>query len=336
MKPALIMAADVGGTHTRVQLAEIADGMPRTVHERHYVSAAHPDLTSILRDFLDATGQRPRRACIAVAGPVSRHSGGQSARVTNLPWTLDSRVLAAHLGMDALLIINDFEAVGHGIAALRAEDLITLQAGDPQPGALRAVLGAGTGLGQALLMPCAGGYDVIATEGGHVDFAPQTDLQSALLRDLQARHGHVSYERLVSGAGLVHIHEFLHRDRTGSTAPVPPGDPAAAVSRVALAGTDPIAVEALREFVLIYGAQAGNLALACLPFGGLFVAGGIAPKILPALQNGEFMRAFLAKGRMEPLLRRIPVHVVAHPAPGLLGAALCAARPVSDQIARGA
>ncbi len=329
------MAADVGGTHARVQLAEIADGIPQTVHERHYRSAAHADLASILQDFLESTGARPRHACIAVAGPVSRAADGQRARVTNLPWTLDSRALAAQLGIDTLQIINDFEAVGYGIAALRPADLVTLQAGEPQAGAPRAALGAGTGLGQALLMPCAGRYDVIATEGGHADFAPQTDLQMALLRHLTAHHGHVSYERLLSGAGLVHLYEFLHHERTGTAAPAPAGDPAAAVSQAALAGTDPIAVEALQEFVRIYGAQAGNLALACLPFGGLFIAGGIAPKILPLLQDGGFVQAFNAKGRMEPLLQRIPVHIVAHAAPGLLGAALCAARPIADEIARG-
>lgn len=329
-----VMAADVGGTHTRVQLAEIADGIPRAIHEHHYASAAYPDLTSLLRDFLGTTEGHPRYACIAVAGPVSRREEGQSARVTNLPWTFDSRTLAAHLKLSALEIINDFEATGHGIEALQPDDLITLQAGDPQAGAPRAVLGAGTGLGQALLMPCDGRYDVVATEGGHADFAPQTDLQYALLRDLQALHGHVSYERLVSGAGLVRIYEFLHRS-AASAVPAYDGDPAAAVSRAGLAGTDALAIEALREFVRIYGAQAGNLALTCLPFGGLFVAGGIAPKILPALLNGDFLQTFNAKGRMEPLLKRIPVHIVIHPAPGLLGAALRAARPILDGIARG-
>lgn len=335
MNAELVMAVDVGGTHTRVQLAEIADGRPHALHEHHYASAAYPDLTSILRDFLNAVGTGPRHACLAVAGPVSRHEWGQSARVTNLPWTLDSRVLTAELGLGSLQIINDFEAVGHGIAALRPDDLATLQAGDPRSDAPRAALGAGTGLGQALLMPCGDGYDVVATEGGHTDFAPQNDLQLALLRDLQARLGHVSYERLLSGAGLAYIHDYLRRQRAAPESPRSEDDPAAAVSRAALAGTDPLAADALREFVRIYGAQAGNLALTCLPFGGLFVAGGIAPKILPALQSGGFLQAFLAKGRMEPLLRRIPVHVVTHPAPGLLGAALYAARPARNEIARG-
>lgn len=335
MSAAPLLAVDVGGTHTRAQLAEIVAGIPRPCDERHYASGSHPDLTSILRDFLDTTGAHPRHACIAVAGPINHHEWGQSARVTNLPWTLDSRALAADLGLDSLQIINDFEAVGHGIAALQPDDLATLQPGEPRVGALRAALGAGTGLGQALLMPRGTGYDVIGTEGGHVDFAPQGDLQLALLRDLQAQFGHVSCERLLSGAGLAHIDTFLRRHRSGAAALAPAGDPAAAVSRAALAGSDPIAVEALREFVRIYGAQAGNLALACLPFGGLFIAGGIAPKILPALRNGDFLQAFLAKGRMEPLLRRIPVHVITHPAPGLLGAALYAARPALDEIARG-
>jgi glucokinase len=322
-----VLAADVGGTHTRVLLAD-SDGTDLApLRERQYASADWPDLLPILRDFLAAETAPPQRACLAVAGPVTGDGDARHAQVTNLPWSLDSRALADALNISRLTLINDFAAVGHGIAALREDDLITLQDGEPQAQAPRAVLGAGTGLGQALLVPCGNQYEVLPTEGGHADFAPQNDLQLELLRALQRDYGHVSYERLLSGAGLVFIDRFL-RQRNGGGSPelAVSGDAAAAISAAALAGTDPIAAQALNEFLHIYGAQAGNLALTCLPFGGVYIAGGIAPKILPRLRDGGLIAAFNAKGRMESVTRRIPVRAVVHPNPGLLGAALFAAR----------
>ena len=331
MSETVVLAADVGGTHTRVVLAN-SDGTHCTpLREQHYVSADWPDLLPILENFLGAVTPRPTRACLAIAGPIDDSDSGQQAHVTNLPWILDSRRLGQCLAIPQLTLINDFAAIGHGIAALGARDLLTLQTGESQPRAPGAVLGAGTGLGQALLVWRDDGYDVLPTEGGHMDFAPQNDLQVQLLNSLRAEHGHVSYERLCSGAGLAYIYRFL-QERRGSIAPdtiaqaFEHGDPAAAISQTALAGSDTLAQEALVEFVRIYGAQAGNLALACLPFAGVYVAGGIAPKILPALTDGEFLRAFNAKGRMEKLTRRIPLHIVVHPTPGLLGATLYAGR----------
>lgn len=316
-----VLAADVGGTHTRVLLADSDGTRLAPLRERQYASADWPDLLPILRDFLSAETALPQRVCLAVAGPVTGDRDAQHAQVTNLPWSLDSRALATALGTTRVTLINDFAAVGHGIAALGDADLVTLQAGEPQAQAPRAVLGVGTGLGQALLVRCGAHYTVLPTEGGHTDFAPQNELQIELLRALQREHEHVSYERLLSGAGLAFIYRFLQRDHAA-----PAIDPAA-VSAAALAGTDPIAVQALDAFVTLYGAQAGNLALACLPFGGLYVAGGIAPKILDRLRDGRFIAAFNAKGRMAPVTRRVPVQVVVHPNPGLLGAALVAGRP---------
>lgn len=345
MSATVVLAADVGGTHTRVLLAESDGECCTPLREQHYVSADWPDLLPILEDFLPASSTpRPTRACLAIAGPIDNNmcddaGDVQQAQVTNLPWTLASDSLAQRLGIPRLVLINDFAAVGHGIAALGAADLLTLQAGEPQPRAPRAVIGAGTGLGQSLLVWREGYYDVLPTEGGHVDFAPQNDQQVHLLNGLRAQYGHVSCERLCSGSGLAYIYRFLQVRRgvaipdaiaeafaQASTPPSPRTDPAAVISRMALAGSDALAQEVLREFVRIYGAQAGNLALTCLSFGGLYVAGGIAPKILPALTDGEFLRAFNAKGRMEKLTRRIPLHIVVHPAPGLLGAALYAGR----------
>lgn len=328
MNATSVLAVDVGGTHTRAAIAE-SDGRHCTIiREQRYPSADWPDLLPLLQDFLAADAAHPARACIAVAGPIS--DNGASARVTNLPWHLDRERLRVALGCERLALINDFAAVGHGIAGLGAEHLIGLQTGEPQPRAPRAVLGAGTGLGQALLVWRDAGHEVLATEGGHVDFAPQNDTQHALWRALQHDFGHVSYERLVSGPGLVYIYRFLqarHSEATAQIMQLPPErDPAAAIADAALAGSDPLAVRALDEFVRIYGAQAGNLALNCLPFGGLYLAGGIAPKILPRLRDGGFIAAFNAKGRMEPVTRKVPVQVIAHPNPGLFGAALFAGR----------
>ncbi len=331
MSDVRVLAADVGGTHTRLMLATSDGAHYRSLRERHYVSADWPELLTILEDFLVDVAPRPTHACLAIAGPISDKNGTQQAQLTNLPWTLDSTQLAQRLGIARLALINDFAAIGHGIAALSATDLLTLQTGQAQPHAPRAILGAGTGLGQALLVWRAGHYDVLPTEGGHVDFAPQTDQQVHLLNSLRTEFGHVSCERLCSGAGLAYIYRFLQVRRAltmsdAITAAYAHGDPAAAISQAALAGSDALARESLGEFVRIYGAQAGNLALACLPFGGLYIAGGIAPKILPAMTDGEFLRTFNAKGRMEKLTRRVPLHLVVHPAPGLLGACLFAGR----------
>lgn len=323
-----VLAVDVGGTHTRAAIAASDGRQCAILREQRYLSAEYPDLLPIVRDFLAAGDERPTHGCIAVAGPIM--DGGRRVRVTNLPWQLDSETLRTALGFARLSFINDFAAVGLGIAALGEDDLVALQSGEPQAQAPRAVIGAGTGLGQALLVWRDGGYAVLPTEGSHADFAPQSDIQIEMLRALQREFGHVSYERLVSGPGLVYLYRFLRaRDAAPAadlTRVAPDRDPAAAVAAAALAGSDPLAVRALDEFTRLYGAQAGNLALASLPFGGLYVAGGIAPKILDKLRDGTFLAAFNAKGRMEAVTRRIPVHVVTHPNPGLLGAALTAGR----------
>lgn len=327
-----VLAADVGGTNARLLLADSDGHRYVPIREQHYASADWPDLRPILQDFFATETALPQCACVAIAGPVTGTAEHQQAQVTNLPWILDSQVMADTLGIARVVLINDFAAVAYGIAALDEIDLARLQAGEPRPFAPRAVLGAGTGLGQALLVHCGSHYEVLPTEGGHVDFAPQNEEQCHLLRALRHDYGHVSYERLLSGAGLVYLYEFF-RQRRGAAGPdtlaqadLAGIDRAAAISQSALAGSDPIAVQALHEFATLYGAQAGNLALTCLPFGGLYVAGGIAPKILTKLLDGSFMDAFNAKGRMAAVTARIPVHVVTHRNPGLLGAALYAAR----------
>jgi glucokinase len=251
--------------------------------------------------------------------------------VTNLPWEVDAGELSRCVDGRPVRLINDFAAVGYGIEALHAEDLLELQAGVPQARGVRAVLGAGTGLGQAILAWQGTGYEVLTGEGGHADFAPTNELQMGLLRFLRARLGRACWENVLSGPGLANIYAYL-REHGGATPSagleqaVASGDPAAAVSEFALTGKDPVALQALDLFVEVYGAQAGNLALTCLPRGGLYVAGGIAPRILAALASGAFLRTFQAKGPMSDLLATIPVRVVKNAAVGVLGAALSAAR----------
>jgi glucokinase len=329
-----VLAGDVGGTKTLLMIAQVDGTQVRELCAHRYDSQSWPDLTPLLARFRDDAGAVAAGlagACIAVAGPVRRDATGERSAITNLPWQLDSRELAASLGLPALKLINDFEAVGIGIEALQETDLAVLQPGERVPHGPRVVLGAGTGLGTELSVWTGTRYDVIASEGGHADFAPADAEQDALLGELRERHGHASWERLVSGPGLATIYGFVCRrdDAAPSQAlaqAMRDGDASAAISVAALAGTDPQAVRALDLFISLYGAQAGNLALTCLATGGVYIAGGIAPKLLERLQSGGFITAFLDKGRMRDVLTRLRVQVITHPQVGLLGAALTAAR----------
>lgn len=324
-----VLAADVGGTKTLVALGEAGpDGHPRVLARRRYASAEWPDLAPLLTDFLDreAPGGRPAAGCIAVAGPVTAERGRETARVTNLPWTLDSAGLATALGIGRLRLVNDFVALAHGLDALAGGDLETLQAGRPERDAPGAVIGAGTGLGMATVVALPDGRRrVLPSEGGHADFAPADAAQAALAEWLRPRLGRVSVEHVLSGPGLVRILEFLaaRAGRSPGEAlarAMREGDPAAAIGEAALAGSDPLAVEAVALFTRIYGARAGDLALAVLPRAGLYVAGGIAPRLAPLLRSAGFMDAFRAKPPMEALMAAIPVHLVRNPDAGLLGA----------------
>lgn len=349
--PAVLLAGDVGGTKTILRLvhSQPAAG-PRAVpkqtvlHEERYSSKRYSDLVPLVRDFLSrATGElgrtpRPEAACFGVAGPVV----GETVEVTNLAWSLDSGRLERELSVPRVDLINDFAAIGHGVLGLGTGDLQTLQEGRYDPEAPIAVIGAGTGLGEGFVIPHAEGYRVFSTEGGHVDFSPQSALEFELLRYLREAHNltHVSVERVASGTGLTGIYEFL-RDR-GLSHETPAMaetyrrwkqeigreektvDLAAEISQAAMADGDELCRQTMKVFVAAYGAEAGNLALKLLPYSGLYVAGGIAAKILPLLEGG-FLDAFKAKGRMLPLLERVPVHVVLNPKVGLVGAAIRAA-----------
>lgn len=317
----LYLSADVGGTKTLLRL----DGADGVLRQHSFSSVAYAGLDEMVAEFLHAAGAGAVvSACLALAGPVD----GRQARLTNLPWEVDADALARRFNIPHVELINDFQAVGHGIAALRPGDLLTLQAGQPSLGN-RLVLGAGTGLGVAWLTPAHGSYKVHPSEGGHIDFAPADDTQYALLRYLQRRHGHVSYERIVSGPGLVAIFEFLRdtgREQPSSQllAAMAAGDAAAALAHAAEQGDEGIARSTLALFIAIYGAFAGNLALAALPRGGIYVAGGVAARIAGAMQRGDFLRAFLDKGRFQALLQTLPLHIVLNQEVGLLGAAACA------------
>ena len=323
----ILLAGDIGGTKTLLQLFEIGGGV---LAEQRYDSAAFTSLEQIIAEFLsDVSSSSLAAACFGVAGPVE----GGRANITNLPWRIDEASISAEFHIPQVRLINDFQAVAYGIEALESSDLVTLQAGVPQECGVRAVIGAGTGLGEGFMVWQGGYYQAFPSEGSHADFAPGDALQIELLRYLATRYGHVSYERLVSGPGLVDIFEFLCAGR-GQQATVElqsamkSGDPAAAISDCAMGGRDDLAVSALDLFVRVYGAEAGNLALKVLARGGVYIAGGIAAQIMSKMKDGEFVRAFADKGRFAGLLRDIPVHVVLNPKVGLMGAARVAERMV--------
>lgn len=327
MPAATILAGDVGGTTTRLALFAPQSAVP--VGLTRFASEEHAGLEEMAAAFLAAHPTPVSAAAFGVAGPVVQ---GRTETV-NLAWPVDAASLAAALGLPRVWLLNDLEANAWGIGALAPGDVSTLQAGAPGAAGNRAVISAGTGLGQAGIYRDERGDHVFATEGGHADFAPANETQAALLAFLRAELGHVSWERVCSGMGLVNIERFLRARRDG---PEPAwlveaardgGDAAAAIAGAAMRGEDPVAGEALDLLVDLYGAQAGNLALTLMATGGVYVGGGIAPKILPRLQDGRFLRAFTDKGRFARLLARVPVHVVLNDLTALVGAARRAATP---------
>ncbi|SCZ58408.1 glucokinase [Thiohalomonas denitrificans] len=331
-----VIAGDIGGTKTLVQLAafDIRQPSPRgeVLYEHRFDSRAYGGLDTILQEFLELTGPvgEVYSACLGVAGPVHDKDGHQRATLTNLPWVSDSRAVSEVLGIPRVRLVNDFQAVGYGIDAMRDEDLVSLQEVHPRERAPRLIVGAGTGLGVGLLAWKGEFYESYPTEGGHVHFAPVDDEQDALLQFLRNEYGRVSCERLVSGPGLENIYRFIvarDGEHTASQDPLLNApDPAAAISAGAISGDEPLAMRAMDLFVTIYGQVTGDLALTTLARGGVFVAGGIAPRILSQLQTGRFMDAFHDKGRMRSLVTELPVRVIVNPRVGLLGCALAASR----------
>ncbi|MBI2895827.1 MAG: glucokinase [Deltaproteobacteria bacterium] len=340
MKSEVALVGDIGGTKTLVALASRDESGRLRIHgETRYESRDHPGLEPIVRDYLartlGPTAPPPARAAFGLAGPVV----GRRWTAPNLPWEIHGPVLEAALGMRAgsILMLNDFLAAGYGIAELGDEDARTLQEGVPEPRGPRAILGAGTGLGQAVLFWGEDGYEARATEGGHGDFAARKEREWRLHRFLRTRHRRVSVERVVSGPGLRAIYDFLlHDEEVPEPAAIRTAmaseDPAAVIASHGLAGSDRTCVEALDMFVSAYGAEAGNLALRAVATGGLWVGGGIAPRILEKMTDGTFMAAFLDKGRLSGYLRNVPVRLIVNLRVGLLGAAARAlhAAPTKD------
>jgi glucokinase len=294
-----VLAGDIGGTKTSLGVVDIGATRLSLIRHARYPSRDHPSLESVLRAFLHDVSGKFSAAAFGVAGPVRE---GRA-----------------------------FVAASLGLPYLPPASLAVLARGRPEPGGPIGLIGAGTGLGQAALLPIGGAYEPSASEGGHADFGPRSPREDALLRFVRSRHGRVSRDRLLSGEGLRLIYEFLRRQRRGRESAevrraLKGEDPAAVISRFGLAGKDRLCADALAMFVSIYGSEAGNLALQYKATGGVFIAGGIAPKILPALRRGGFLRAFRSKPPLEASLRKIPVRVVREPELGLYGAAAAAYR----------
>lgn len=333
MRRRYLLAADVGGTKVALALAAAGGARPEIAAHRVYACREFDGLLPIVADFLKhppVAGHRGAiaAACFSVAGPVTANT----ATLTNLDWKISGNALAAELRLPEVRLMNDFSAAGLGITRLVANELETLQAGSPVAQAARLIIGAGTGLGAGLMTWQDDGYTVHPSEAGHADFAPVDELQDKLLAHLRRTYGRVSYERVVSGPGLMRIFSFLQATGVGIPAKQlldaskKRTDTAELIAEFALARLDPLAVRALDLFVAVYGAFAGNMALAALARGGVYIAGGIAPKIAPKLREGVFMRAFTSKGRFSDVLAAMPVHVVMNPQVGLYGALLEADR----------
>lgn len=326
----MILAGDIGGTKALLLLATVRQGRVTPVLERRYAAASFADFAAMLACFLDECRAHRRRelrvasACFGAAGPVVDNR----IQMTNLPWRLDAAAIEAQFGIARVLLVNDFEAAARGVDALGPDESATLQRGDPLPQAARVVIGAGTGLGVAYVLPQGKRCQVIAGESGHTGFAPADEAQMRLWRALHARFGRVSVEHVVSGAGLVRIYEFLRAESSQACASAQSvqAKTASAISRDALEQRDPLAGRALDLFIACYGAVAGDHALAVTARGGVYIAGGIARKIAKRLAAGGFMAAFNAKGAHAELTRRIPVQLIMTERLGLLGAASIAAR----------
>jgi glucokinase len=320
----MLLAADVGGTRTRLGWYRPGGGRPVVHLVREYATKDFASLDDAVQHFLAETGHaRPDAFCAGVAGPVR----GSAARLVNAPWTADLEMVRTHLGDCPAALLNDLEAMASAIPVLGPADLAVLQEGDAVSTGNAAVIAAGTGLGQALLHNVGGRIVPFPSEGGHADFAARTPREIALLQALSRAHGRVDVERVLSGRGLVAIAGFTH-GAANLTPDCPALDGAsgsdlpASITTAALERRCVRCVDALELFVDAYGAEAGNLALQSVATAGIYVGGGIAPKILPALQDGRFVAAFCDKAPMVDLLRAIPVAVILDPMAGLLGAAV--------------
>ncbi len=325
MLATMLLAGDVGGTKTLLGLSARGAERPKPVASREFATLSYPSLTAMVAEFLkEHKAERDiESVCIGVAGVVHR----DIARLTNVPWVVDAGELRHHLGIENVTLLNDLQAMAYSVTALESDEVAVLQEGEANPDGNAAVIAAGTGLGEALIHNVDGQFIPSPSEGGHADFAARTPREIELLQELTRMYGRAQYEIILSGPGLANLFRFTHK------APCPvvpegtqPAQLPALISASALAKKCAACVEALDLFVGVYGAEAGNLALRSVATAGVYVGGGIAPKILPALENGPFIEAFRAKQPMVDLLATIPVYVILNPHAGLLGAAVYANR----------
>lgn len=325
-----ILAGDIGGTSTRLALFE-PDDLNTPLVLKVYGSGDYESLLTIINTFFADIGEegraKPSRAGFGVAGPVE----GKIVKLTNLPWAIDSERIRKRVGLERVTFVNDFAANCHAVTRMASEHLHQIGGGSTESGHPIAVLGAGTGLGEGFLIHDGRDYLVVPSEGGHSDFAPRNPLEVRLLEYLTEKFGRVSYERILSGRGLINVYEFFRdcEEMAESEAvreQMRHEDPAAVISATALRSADPLCERALDLFCSLYGAEAGNLALKLLARGGVYLAGGIAGKIIPQLEEGAFRHSFEQKGRYTHFLEGVPTYVITHPQPGLMGAAIAALR----------
>jgi glucokinase len=321
----MLLAGDIGGTKTNLAIFSIKDELRTPLKEGTFPSAHYASLAELIRAFFADSTFPIERACFGVPGPVM----DGKAKITNLPWILEEQQLQDELGIPSVCLLNDLMAMAHAVPLLEAADLATLNVGEPDPHDTMAVIAPGTGLGEAFLTWGGSHYYAHPSEGGHTDFAPTNQLELGLLRYLLDRFEHVSYEQVCSGIGLPHLYAYLKETQplteltwvTEKLATVVDGNPVIFQAAMAEVDPSPLCIATLKTFSTILGAEAGNLALKVLATGGIYLGGGIPPRILTFLQAGEFMQAFVNKGRFSTLLSRIPVHVILNPKVALLGAA---------------
>jgi glucokinase len=328
----MFLAGDVGGTKTNLAVYAYEDGPGQLIVKKiaAYPSKGHATLAEIVREFMGNEFPEVRNACFGVAGPVK--SG--VVAVTNLPWVVDAAALQAELHFSHVSLLNDLEANAYGITTLLPHELVSLNPqGDLRQVGNRALISAGTGLGEAGMLWDGVAHRPFASEGGHASFAPNDEIGDELLSFLRKEHGHVSWERVLSGMGMKNLYRFF-RQRSGQPEPewlkvqLANGDLGSVVTQAGLAGHDPVCVEALDCFTRNYGAEAGNLALKMLALGGIYIGGGIAPKMLPKMQSPLFLEAFTHKGRLSPVLKSMPIYVILNDKTALQGAAWYAAHAV--------
>ena len=322
----MILAGDIGGTNVRLAYFEVSGGRLVSTFTEIHPTREFASLEEAARKFLSAHSLKIECACFGVAGAV-KHG---KVKLTNLPWTLDERLLARNLGVEQMWLINDLEANAEGVAALSPDDFLVLNQGEAGGSDNCAIISAGTGLGEAGLVWDGVRRRPVASEGGHADFSPRTDLDIELLKYLRTQSGQVSWEQVLSGPGLFNLYKFLRDTGRGEepawlAAEISQGNPPAVITHAALEGKSNLCVQALDLFVNYYGMEAANLALKFLAVGGIYLGGGIAPKITAKLQNGKFMDAFVRNARLGNILKLVPVHVILNDKTALFGAARHAA-----------